>query len=492
VATQALEHATDPDMLVDLQWTLVQCRMRAGSWPESLAALDQALASPGLSARHRARLLVLTARARDYLGEVDEAARVAASALAAAEEAGDSWAMGWALHVLSMATAARGHPTDAMPLFDRALAVTQDDPALADLRMLLQLNKALTLGNLDRYEEAVTVARQALHVAGQVGASMRLVQAHGALAQLLFETGRWDDTLAELAIEPASVKESSSACGELSIAALISFHRGETAAARRHLAAAVPHAERIGHQTVAPLALARSLDREHAGELPEALAVLTDAFDGGEELDEIEDLLADAVRLAVEAGDLPAARDLAGRAEGLAAGSAIPHRQANALYCAGLLGRDPHRLLAAATRYEDASRPLPAAQALEAAAAGFLDAGDRDQARAAFNRAADAYAALRAAADLSRLQAAFRARGIRRGPHTKHRRADAGWDSLTPTETKIAALVEEGLSNPEIAARLMLSRRTIATHVSHILRKLNGRTRTDIARESALRALASR
>ncbi len=89
---------------------------------------------------------------------------------------------------------------------------------------------------------------------------------------------------------------------------MISFHRGEIAAARRHLAAAVPHAERIGHRLIGSLALARSLDCEHDGALPEALAALTDAFDGNtEELEEIEDLLADAVRLATETGDLSTA-----------------------------------------------------------------------------------------------------------------------------------------------------------------------------------------
>jgi DNA-binding CsgD family transcriptional regulator len=41
------------------------------------------------------------------------------------------------------------------------------------------------------------------------------------------------------------------------------------------------------------------------------------------------------------------------------------------------------------------------------------------------------------------------------------------------------------LSNPEIAARMQLSRRTVATHVSHILKKLDGHSRTDIAREAA-------
>ena len=75
---------------------------------------------------------------------------------------------------------------------------------------------------------------------------------------------------------------------------------------------------------------------------------------------------------------------------------------------------------------------------------------------------------------------------------TKHRRARSGWDSLTPAETKIAALVEGGLSNPEIAAKLFLSRRTVASHVSHILKKLDVHSRTDIAREAALRNIESR
>jgi DNA-binding NarL/FixJ family response regulator len=59
-------------------------------------------------------------------------------------------------------------------------------------------------------------------------------------------------------------------------------------------------------------------------------------------------------------------------------------------------------------------------------------------------------------------------------------------------ETKIAALVERGLSNPDIANRLFLSRRTVATHVSHILKKLNVQSRTDVAREAALRTIGPR
>ena len=490
VANRALAHAVEPDLLVDLHWTLAQSRIQTGRSAESLAALNRALVSPGISARHRARLLVLTARTHSNLGEVETAGRVAATALAAAEEAGDNWAIGWALHVLTIVTAVQGQTADALPLFDRALAVTEADPALTDLRLLLQINKAITLGGLDRYEEALAAARQAQYLADRVGSVVRLAQAHGALGQLLFDTGRWDDAMAEVEILHDDLKEPGAACCDHGIAAVICFHRGQITAARGHLAAAVPYAERIGNRVVGPLALARSLDSEHADAVPEALAVLTAGF--ADNTEELDDLFADAVRLATKIGDLGTAKALAGHAAALAAESEIPHRQANALYCRSLLDHDATRLLGAAERYGDASWPLLSAKALEAAAGAFVCTEDRDQARAAFTRAVDIYTSLGAATDVARLRTRFRAHGIRRGPHAKHRQARSGWDSLTPAETKIAALVEGGLSNPEIAARLFLSRRTVATHVSHILKKLDVHSRTDIAREAALRTIASR
>ena len=493
VVIRTLEHAAEPDLLVDLLWTLAQSRMMAGESAESLATLDRALASPGISARHRGRLLVLAARTHCHLGEAEKASRVAASALAEATEAGDSWAMGWALHVLTLVTTMQGHLTDALPLFDRALAVTESDPALADLRLMLQINQAITLGCLDQYERAFAAAGQARDLADRVGTTRRLAQAHYALGQLLFETGRWDEALAELDTVAGDQNEPGVACSELGIAAVIGFHRGDTDAARRHLAAAEPHAVRIGNRPISQLALARSLDCEQAGALAEALAALTAGFaNSTEDLGEVEDLLPDAVRLAVQAGEADTAQALAGHATTLAAESEVPHRQAGALYCRGLLDRDAPRLLAAAERYNDAGRPLLRAMALEAAAGYFVDADDRGQARDAFTRAVEVYTTLGAAADVARLQATFRAHGIRRGPHAKHRRATSGWDSLTATEVKIAAFVEEGLSNPEIAARLLLSRRTVATHVSHILKKLDVNSRIDIARESALRTLEPR
>lgn len=56
-----------------------------------------------------------------------------------------------------------------------------------------------------------------------------------------------------------------------------------------------------------------------------------------------------------------------------------------------------------------------------------------------------------------------------------------GWQSLTPTELTVAAAVAEGLSNPQIAARMFISRRTVTTHLTSIFRKLGISARTELA-----------
>ena len=77
---------------------------------------------------------------------------------------------------------------------------------------------------------------------------------------------------------------------------------------------------------------------------------------------------------------------------------------------------------------------------------------------------------------------ARRARGSRKRP-------PGGWESLTPTESKVVELVAEGLTNPQVAEKMFVSRATVKTHLSHIYRKLDVGGRAELAAEAVRRQI---
>jgi DNA-binding CsgD family transcriptional regulator len=235
------------------------------------------------------------------------------------------------------------------------------------------------------------------------------------------------------------------------------------------------------------LFLARTVDAEQRLGAAEAARVLADTVD----IDDIGDLyerylwLPDLVRLALAAGDHDLARAAVAAAEADAGAEPLPRWISAARRARAVLDGDAVALLAVAAQPDTRNIPLLLGQTYEEAAVLLARGGDLAGARGALSEAIRAYLDLGAAWDIRRADARLRGYGVRRGPRTVRRRPSNGWDALTPTEERVAALVAQGRSNPDIAAEMLLSRRTVQTHVSNILAKLGYGSRIDIAREAA-------
>jgi predicted ATPase/DNA-binding CsgD family transcriptional regulator len=67
----------------------------------------------------------------------------------------------------------------------------------------------------------------------------------------------------------------------------------------------------------------------------------------------------------------------------------------------------------------------------------------------------------------------------------RRQRPSRGWAGLTPTELTVARAVADGLSNPQIAERMFISRRTVTTHLTSIFRKLGVSSRAELAATAA-------
>ena len=202
--------------------------------------------------------------------------------------------------------------------------------------------------------------------------------------------------------------------------------------------------------------------------------------------------LPDLVRLALAAGDRQLARTAASACAEEATSETRPARAAAAsLRCRGLLESDPDPLAEAAAHYRTVGPAAELPAALEDLAVVLAGRGHDDDARSALNEAVGLYEEMQARWDVRRAEGRLRPHGIKRGVRGRRGpRATSGWEALTPTEVKIAALVARGDSTSDIARGMFLSRRTVQTYISHILVKLEAKGRVDIVREALLRGVS--
>jgi DNA-binding NarL/FixJ family response regulator len=162
---------------------------------------------------------------------------------------------------------------------------------------------------------------------------------------------------------------------------------------------------------------------------------------------------------------------------------------------AGDVARAAALALTSAGAADTVGAPIEAALSRTLAGRALAQAGQADRAVAELQRAAtelDACGALR-----YRDQAE---RELGKLGHRTHRRtrpgttAGTGLDTLTERELQVARLVVDRKTNPEIAAELFLSQKTVQTHLRHIFHKMDVPSRVALARavERADRAAGSR
>jgi DNA-binding NarL/FixJ family response regulator len=151
---------------------------------------------------------------------------------------------------------------------------------------------------------------------------------------------------------------------------------------------------------------------------------------------------------------------------------------------AGDLDAAAREALAAAAAGDRLGAPVETAHARMLAGRALAAAGRPDEALPLLQDAAAAFEACGALRYRAGAERELRRLGSRR-PHRRTRagqRDGTGVESLTERELQVARLIVDRRTNPQIAAELFLSTKTVESHVRNLFHKLGVSSRVDVAR----------
>jgi DNA-binding NarL/FixJ family response regulator len=482
----ALVHDPDPAQENVLRWLLALACFAQGKLDETLEECESALATGRLTAAETTRFQGQIAQCHLMFSNFDDTMIMAEKARQTAIAGGVEWSAIKATEVMAAVYLSQQRSEQALASVEEELSILAayeekypDLPFGTAPHML----KGWGLTELDRLAEADETLETGMRFCERTGSPL-LAMYHATRATLRFLQGRWDDALAEVRAGQEIPDPLMVAVVPLdSMTAVIGIHRND----RTIISATNAWPEEVPPSMAFSVfwnKWARALAAEAEGDFQRAFDVLFTYWDRGSRLPRahMHHLCPDLVRLAITVDQPTVARRVADGMNVLAAretnSAAI---QGTAHLCQAMADGDADLLTAAVTAYQQAGRPLYQAHAYENAAVLLAKDQRTSQARAALDAAADLYTGLDATWDAGRARQRIRGAGIRGGASGPRRRPKTGWAALTPTERKVAALVAEGHSNPTIATRMFLSRRTVQSHVSSILGKLGLTSRVELA-----------
>lgn len=483
MAARHLAVTTDRGTAAALQTVVLRALINRADTVAAGRAIEATLAVPGLPDGVRRQLGQLRCWVRVLAGERARARAELGPLLDEAVAAGDVDVEYGLLTSLAILEYLDARPRDALDLVDRQSTLTLSEPGVESQGSALIWPPLFQL-----YADGVDTALRGSLAARRTGAALGarwLEPFHSFVAAGIAATaGNWDDAAVEgdTGLERAEEIGTgwiSLAVGERAVLDVRCGHRDE---ARRRLAdlAATGFTWQFGSPDPA---LAQLLILEAGGAGAQAAAAARELWATAETAGPLWMLRAapDVARIALTGWDPDLARRVAQDVARLSVAQ-TPILAPVVDLVGGMADGSVDRLRdAAAAAVAVANVPLAAAAHEEVAVAAGA-AGRPDIARAALDLALGTYRSMGAATDVDRAAARLRALGIRRGSRAAHRVDPGGPASLTATERRVTGLVRDGLTNPEIAARLFVSPRTVQTHVSHILAKLGVRSRVEVAR----------